>query len=90
VAVLAVLAAIARGKGGGRCDVDDDCQLNGVCSAGSCACDPAWTGPLCTFFDVLPVQAAAFNRSNASSWGGSVFWSGACIGHALALKLEQG
>jgi hypothetical protein len=73
--LLFAVAVHARPKGSGRCTVDDDCQLNGVCTDGSCVCDAAWTGEFCTFFDATPVQAAAFSRTNASSWGGSVFWS---------------
>ena len=75
ISALIAVSLAARPKGGGKCSVDDDCQLNGVCTTGACVCDSAWTGPLCTFFDALPVQQAAFDRPNASSWGGSVFWS---------------
>ena len=67
--------AASRQKGGGACKIDEDCQLNGVCTTGSCVCDAAWTGEQCTFFDPMPVAGPAFERATASSWGGSVFWS---------------
>ena len=67
------LMRTAATGGGGACQVDEDCQLNGVCTAGACLCDAAWTGEFCTLFDFEPASRhAGLNRTNASSWGGSI------------------
>lgn len=58
------------------CVVDDDCQLNGVCTAGACVCDAPWAGAACTALQFAPAsRAAGLNRSAASSWGGSVVFN---------------
>ena len=74
LSALLIRAAAAVG-GGGLCTTDEDCQLSGVCSAASraCVCDAAWTGPHCTLLDFAPAsRRAGLNRSDASSWGGSI------------------
>lgn len=51
-----------------------DCSLNGDCnSSGSCACDPAWTGPACAQlrFGKAPTVPALYRQDN-STWGLSI------------------
>ena len=58
------------------CKSDEDCSLNGVCTAGACKCDPGWTtlldadGPWCGFLDFLP-------SPNSVCGPGCVFHGGA-------------
>ena len=59
-------------KGGAACHTDWDCTLAGGCEGGVCVCDAAFTGANCTYFDMLPTPGAAYNQTNASSWGGRV------------------
>ncbi len=57
------------------CDSDLGCSLNGICQAGVCACDPAWTGAACDLLNLRPASRAAgpgFRQQGTSSWGGSV------------------
>ena len=49
------------------------CQLNGVCRAGVCACDPGWKGSECGRLDLLPASLhAGLQLEGMSSWGGSI------------------
>eukprot|EP01079_Euglenida_sp_SAG-EU17-18_P000983 gene983-2602_t len=62
-------------RGGAPCKRDADCQLNGMCTDGSCKCDPAWKGANCSTLDLRPAALAnglGHLGSNASSWGGGV------------------
>ena len=60
----------------GSCADDDGCSLNGVCKAGSCACDAGWAGSSCAVLDLLPTPAkrsAAYpppDVANTTAWGG--------------------
>jgi hypothetical protein len=55
------------------CSTDDDCSLNGVCTAGACVCDAGWTSADCSALDLLPAgQSSGLHIANTSSWGGSV------------------
>ncbi|KAH7058589.1 hypothetical protein B0J12DRAFT_594053 [Macrophomina phaseolina] len=68
------------------CTTDDDCNLNGVCSDGSCICDPGWRSADCGELDLYPAARwTAYNHTNAtasdayengnkgnSSWGGQI------------------
>lgn len=50
-------------------------QHQGVCSAGTCACDPAWKGSNCSVLNILPAKLQnGFGHlgSNRSSWGAGV------------------
>jgi hypothetical protein len=52
-----------------------DCQLNGVCDGGACACYPAWTGANCAVLNLLPAAVGdgyGYLGSNTSSWGAGV------------------
>jgi hypothetical protein len=40
------------------CTNDMDCSLNGVCTSGSCHCDPAWNGSACDRLATLPTDRA--------------------------------
>ena len=73
LSVFVVGAASAAG-----CSSNDDCSLNGICSAGSCVCDSGWTGASCGSLKLTqPVSVAYGQPANGvqpqiSSWGGSV------------------
>ena len=42
LATLLLLCAAAACRAEAPCDTDEDCSLNGVCTAGECACDKGW------------------------------------------------
>lgn len=45
-------------------------RLNGKCSAGKCACDPAWEGLQCERFATLPVPSGSdLKEARTSTWG---------------------
>eukprot|EP00754_Rhynchopus_humris_P024432 Rhum_TRINITY_DN14892_c0_g1::Rhum_TRINITY_DN14892_c0_g1_i2::g.124955::m.124955 len=57
------------------CTTDDDCSLNGVCSAGVCACDAAWSGADCGVLRLLPTKknnGYHNTTGHMGSWGGSI------------------
>jgi hypothetical protein len=56
------------------CGRDEDCNLNGVCSAdGRCVCAPEWTGVTCGQLNLLPAHLdAGYDEAGNSSWGGSI------------------
>jgi hypothetical protein len=66
----------AAASGGGYCESDLDCQLNGICSAEKlCTCDVAWRGANCSVLNLLPAKLnSGFGsmNSSSSSWGGQV------------------
>ena len=73
----AAAAARAREAGGGApCKTALDCQLNGVCAAGRCVCDPTtWKTANCSVLNLLPAkpgQGYGQRGSSVSSWGGGV------------------
>lgn len=71
VIILALTAAAA-------CQTASDCSLNGDCTAGTCKCDPWWSGsPTCDVLSFLPTpfntgynMPSSANGSNSTSWGG--------------------
>ena len=64
VFLVLFVAATVRADPHVPCLHDQDCSLNGVCTAGSCVCDPGWTtlpfgvdgalSPGCGYLDLLP------------------------------------
>jgi len=63
---------LSRG-GGGQCQSDLDCELNGLCKANSCACDPAWKGSHCAELNLLPSPVHSGLRiEDTATWGGNV------------------
>jgi hypothetical protein len=63
------------GSGGAPCKDDLDCQLNGLCTGGTCVCDAAWKGSNCSTLNLLPApmeNGYGSLHSNISSWGGGV------------------
>ena len=54
------------------CRDSTDCELNGVCSTGSCVCDRGWKGAACGQLDIGPRRLAYGNgvTPNTSCWGG--------------------
>lgn len=60
------------------CTSDEECNLNGICAAGACACDAGWAGATCGLLDVLPLEVGASGMNElprSSSWGGSVVFA---------------
>ena len=58
----------------GRCASAFDCSLGGVCLAGRCKCDAAFTGPNCAALNLRPASRAAGYQpaaNGSSSWGGN-------------------
>ena len=76
IIALASSAAAARQppkpKEPNACQLDLDCELNGVCTAGQCKCDSAWSGKNC---EILSLKAApkanGYMEDGVSSWGGT-------------------
>ena len=62
-------------RGGAACSADEDCQLNGRCTAGACVCVPEWTGPDCSLLNLEPARPsphAGYDEPGTSSWGGTI------------------
>ena len=57
------LAAGAAGAWG--CSTEHDCQLNGVCEAGVCHCDPAWGSPDCSVLQLEADGTVAYGGPDA-------------------------
>jgi hypothetical protein len=65
------------GPPGGKCSVDLDCSLNGVCTTGSCACDAAWKGDHCETLALLPgARRSGYREINDPTWGNTSSWGG--------------
>ena len=80
---------------GVRCTVDDDCSLNGACTAGRCVCDPGWTTlpfgpnnsltPGCGYLDFLPSpitecgDACAFHGGSGGVDRKTTSWGGSVL-----------
>lgn len=77
-AALLTLKAASATTTGGACATDLDCQLNGECKGGTCACDAAWSGNAnCSALALLPAAARngyGWENSTTSSWGGGVLY----------------
>lgn len=81
LAPLALILVVVKG-----CTTEDDCSLNGVCSDGSCICDPGWRSADCGELDLYPATKwTGYNHTNVnasdayeggtkgnSSWGGQI------------------
>ena len=76
-ALLLLLAAALLSRAAAGCaNSYPDCEANGDCVAGACACLRGWTGPTCGSLDLLPAALPAARawplaagQLNASSWG---------------------
>ena len=67
------------------CTIDEDCSLNGVCTAGSCICYPPYGGKdgTCGEFQFKPIEGPAESNGypgltqNLTTWGGNaIFFEG--------------
>ena len=67
LSLLSLAVALAA-----ACTTDSDCNLNGKCVAGTCACVSFWGGPDCGQVQFLPAaaanHAALLPSSNQSHW----------------------
>ena len=69
---LAVLLLASLTHTAARCLSDDDCNLNGVCTAGECVCVSFWGGADCGVVQFKPANAttrgALLPAKNTSHW----------------------
>ena len=76
--VLMLSDTVPVATGTAACGADTDCSLNGVCSSGSCACDPGWAGESCATLKLgrAPLGGVyGFGTPFAiTSWGGNAIW----------------
>ena len=79
------------------CAVDEQCELNGRCVAGRCACEAAWSGEHCSVLNLLPATKGHGYRNTSaaglrvSSWGGGVIWDeGTKLWNMFAAEFEEG
>mmetsp|Transcript_17727 Transcript_17727/g.46280 ORF Transcript_17727/g.46280 Transcript_17727/m.46280 type:complete len:363 (-) Transcript_17727:1552-2640(-) len=72
----AMRAAPASTSTVGGCSTDLDCSLNGVCTAGECACDKPWSGDACqtlTFATTPALAKSLYNISDPrNTWNGPI------------------
>lgn len=86
--------------GGGACTSDESCNLNGVCTASACVCDPQWDGPHCGTLALLPADPlGGYRRPGFSGWGGNPWFDSGdkkCerenspVPHSLSLPDREG
>ena len=90
--LLCAAAAAGAARAAPSCTASfPDCEANGECVAGRCACYRGWTGASCGSLDLLPAALPAARawplaagQANASSWGFTrVFTLGDSSYHAL-------
>lgn len=61
--------------GGGACESDESCNLNGFCQDGKCHCDIEWSGMTCGQLALLPAKkSGGYRRPGFNGWGGNPFW----------------
>ena len=59
-------------QGGGACQADESCNLNGRCEAGTCLCDHQWDGATCGILALLPAaKDGGYRRPGFNGWGAS-------------------
>eukprot|EP00041_Stephanoeca_diplocostata_P020352 m.453628 g.453628 ORF g.453628 m.453628 type:complete len:513 (+) comp21552_c0_seq2:152-1690(+) len=74
---LGILLVTTANGSSEACSTDDDCSLNGLCTAGQCQCAEPWGGPDCQILQRGKPPSKAFAgvygySPNVSSWGGNV------------------
>jgi hypothetical protein len=77
--MLLLLLLLEQHALGAPCRTPIDCQLNGLCTAGSCVCHIAWTGANCGRLRLLSppgFSPGGFHSLNSSSsaWGGGAVY----------------
>eukprot|EP00037_Helgoeca_nana_P006964 m.63618 g.63618 ORF g.63618 m.63618 type:complete len:411 (-) comp17802_c0_seq2:1736-2968(-) len=67
--LLLLCSSMATSTG---CTTDSDCQLNGLCTGGTCVCDAAWGGSDCSVLQFAADGELAYGGpdANVTSWGG--------------------
>lgn len=70
--IITALAVLTTVTVAASCTTDEDCNLNGVCTAGTCHCVTFWGGADCGFVQFKPASAlthgALLPVSQASHW----------------------
>ena len=91
-ALAAAAALLCVASTAAACASDEDCNLNGACTAGACACVPPWRGDTCGALDLLPAAApdgALYRRPNVSSWCASTLRDDATgLWHAVVAQMS--
>ena len=76
----AALFLLASSRGAiATCVTDLDCSLNGLCTDGICACDPAWAGAACDTLQLLPStpgDGTCDPSLNGTATGFTTTWGG--------------
>ena len=78
--VLLCLLVVSGSVAPAPCQNAMDCELNGQCHGGLCACSPGWKGERCGELDLLPIASSkhmGFVPSDEAetlscSWGGNI------------------
>ena len=74
-------AVVAPAPAAALCGTDHDCNLNGACTGGRCACLAAWRGETCGLLSLRPAGHGAglhaAPNSTLSAWGGAVVFDAA-------------
>ena len=74
-ALLLLLACLLASASAFTCNSALDCEANGACAGGACACFRGWRGPSCGALDLAPASFPAAQAwplpvaRNSSSWG---------------------
>jgi hypothetical protein len=51
------------------CETPHQCEMNGKCVAGKCACAQGWAGRFCQTLELMPAKrGAGYHRTNTTSW----------------------
>lgn len=88
---VVLLIALVR-----ACNVDVDCNANGVCVSSACSCDAGWAGESCELLEIFPstrgdgtcspVPGFAVARGALTTWGGAPLQA---AGGSWALTLSE-
>lgn len=93
VIVSKILSVCAAARVVAGCASDEDCHLNGVCTSGTCACVPEWTGETCGELNLHPARPSpqsGYDEANTSSWGGSIIASEDGLHHMFVSRMVKG
>ena len=91
---MLALLCLLLAAGARACSTDFDCSLNGVCTAGSCACDSPWVGENCTTLQYRVTPASAKNLwtgdAQLNTWNGPILRGSDGRSHLIVPVYEHG